>query len=82
MGVLPNLLHPYIERNLLDEILLRYNIFHCIDCNLCTYVCPSKIPVARLIREGKERLRAEGMGGEAGSTGLNLKVIEEYRGLK
>lgn len=86
VGVLPNLLHPYIERNLLDEILLRYNIFHCIDCNLCTYVCPSKIPVARLIREGKERLRAEGMGGEADSAAFDLKGVskgvEEYRGLK
>jgi len=41
---------------------VRFQIFRCIDCNLCSYVCTSKIPLGRLLREGKEKLRREGLG--------------------
>jgi electron transport complex protein RnfC len=57
--ILPNILHRYVQRNLIDETLVRFRIFRCVDCNLCTYVCTSKIPLARLLAEGKERLRKE-----------------------
>jgi electron transport complex protein RnfC len=60
-GILPQILHRYVERGVIDETLVRYRVFDCIDCNLCTYVCPSKIPLARLMREGKDRLAAEGL---------------------
>ncbi len=59
-GLYPNLLHRYVEREKFDEPLVRFGIFDCIDCNLCTYVCPSKIPVARLLKQGKEKLIEEG----------------------
>jgi len=62
VGILPHLLHRYVQRGLLDERAVRYGIFDCIDCNLCTYVCTSKIPLARLMREGKQRLIDEGLG--------------------
>ena len=58
--ILPNLLHRYVKRAIIDETILRYRITRCIDCNLCTYVCTSKIDVASLIRQGKARLAAEG----------------------
>jgi len=61
VGILPNILHRYVQRNVIDETLVRFRIFRCIDCNLCSYVCTSKIPLARLLREGKERLRREGL---------------------
>ena len=61
VGILPNLIHKYVDRNLITETLQELNIFKCIDCNLCTYVCPSKIGVAELIKKGKEMLRAEGI---------------------
>ena len=64
VGIQPNVLHRYVERGLVNETLQRLNIFHCIDCNLCTYVCPSKIPLARLMKEGKEQLNAEGLNDE------------------
>jgi Na+-translocating ferredoxin:NAD+ oxidoreductase RnfC subunit len=60
-GILPHLLHRYVQREVIDETLLRLGIFDCIDCNLCTYVCTSKIPLAALMREGKEKLVAEGL---------------------
>lgn len=64
VGILPNLLHRYVQRDIIQESLLQFGIFNCIDCNLCTYVCPSKIPVAQLIKQGKEQLRAEGITNE------------------
>jgi Na+-translocating ferredoxin:NAD+ oxidoreductase RnfC subunit len=54
-----------VKRNIIDEAILRYRITDCIDCNLCSYVCPSKIPVAELLRQGKSRLVEEGLGGAA-----------------
>jgi electron transport complex protein RnfC len=58
--ILPNVLHKYVKRALIDETLLRYRISRCFDCNLCTYVCTSKIDVASLLRQGKARLAAQG----------------------
>jgi electron transport complex protein RnfC len=60
VGILPYSLHRYVQRNIIDEKLVRYGAFRCIDCNLCTYVCPSKIPLARLISDGKQALLDEG----------------------
>jgi electron transport complex protein RnfC len=59
--ILPYLLHRHIQRELIDENLVRFEIFKCIDCGLCSYVCTSKIPLAEQIREGKSRLRTEGL---------------------
>jgi len=59
--ILPNILHRYVQKNVIDETLVRFQIFRCIDCNLCSYVCTSKIPLARLMREGKEKLAREGL---------------------
>ncbi|MEW5814923.1 MAG: 4Fe-4S dicluster domain-containing protein, partial [Spirochaetota bacterium] len=77
-GLMPNVLHPYIERKIIDETLNRYKIFDCIDCNLCTYVCPSKIPVAKLLHDGKEQLRKDGIDNRDKIASLfNLKGIEK-----
>jgi electron transport complex protein RnfC len=59
--ILPHILQRYVQKNVIDETLVRFRIFRCIDCNLCSYVCTSKIPLARLMREGKEKLRKEGL---------------------
>jgi Na+-translocating ferredoxin:NAD+ oxidoreductase RnfC subunit len=59
--ILPHILHRYVQKNVIDETLVRFQIFKCIDCNLCSYVCTSKIPLARLMREGKEKLVKEGL---------------------
>jgi Na(+)-translocating NADH:ubiquinone oxidoreductase A subunit len=63
--ILPYLLHRHIQRDLIDENLVRFEIFKCIDCGLCSYVCTSKIPLAEQIRSGKDRLRAEGLEPQA-----------------
>ncbi len=58
--IIPHLISKYVERDLISETLLRLRIFDCVECNLCSYVCLSKIPVARLIKEGKDKLIEEG----------------------
>ncbi len=60
-GLIPHLLYHYIERDIIDDILLRYRIFNCIDCNLCSYVCPSKINPAMYIKQGREKLIGMGI---------------------
>jgi Na(+)-translocating NADH:ubiquinone oxidoreductase A subunit len=69
--ILPNLIHRHVERGMITETLVRFGIFSCIDCNLCTYVCTSKISVAALIKEGKEKLKEEGFTQEK-------KMIREF----
>lgn len=36
----------------------RYRLNACIDCGLCSYVCPSKIPLMTTIQAGKEKLKS------------------------
>ena len=80
VGIVPHLLYHYVERDVIDEGLLNLKIFNCIECNLCSYVCPSKIPVAKYIREGKEKLMNEGIG--CGLPDLALKGVEEYKSVQ
>lgn len=81
VGLYPNLLHRYVEREKFDESLVRYGIFDCVDCNLCTYVCPSKIPVAESIKFGKKKLVEEGFHPYEHESFVDLQEIDEYRGL-
>jgi electron transport complex protein RnfC len=81
VGILPHLLHRYVQRGVIDETIVRYRIFDCIDCNLCTYVCTSKIPLAQLMRKGKDSLKAEGLDPRGETVHrLQLKGIPAYAG--
>jgi len=61
VGIIPHLIFHNVERDKVEEHLAAYKIFNCMDCNLCTYVCPSKIPVASYVRDGKDKLREMGI---------------------
>ncbi|MEW6523609.1 MAG: 4Fe-4S dicluster domain-containing protein [Bacillota bacterium] len=56
VGIIPHLLDKRVKRNLIGQDLVTYGIFECVECNLCTFVCPSKIPVARHIKLGQRKL--------------------------
>ncbi len=79
-GIIPHLLFHYVEKDVIDETLLRYKIFDCMECNLCSYVCPSKIPVAQFIKEGKTKLLAEGCKPPVPK--VALKGVEKYESVK
>jgi len=80
VGIIPHLLFHYIEKDVIDETLLKYKIFNCVECNLCSYVCPSKIPIAQFIKEGKSKLNDEGF--EPSVPGVGLKGVEKFKSLK
>ncbi|PIQ89351.1 MAG: hypothetical protein COV72_03630 [Candidatus Omnitrophica bacterium CG11_big_fil_rev_8_21_14_0_20_42_13] len=81
--IMPHLLYKYVKSNLIDERLMNYQIFHCIECGLCSFVCPSKIPLARHMKEGKDKLVMQGCDkSQCILPYFDLKGIEEYRGAK
>lgn len=61
VSLMPHLLFRHVEREIIDERLLKYGIYDCIECNLCTYVCPSKITLGQWIKDGKAKLIDEGL---------------------
>jgi Na(+)-translocating NADH:ubiquinone oxidoreductase A subunit len=79
VGILPHLLHRYVKKDIISETLGSFQIFRCIDCNLCTYVCTSKIEVAGLIKEGKERLIEEGVDPSLYHPGIEMKDLAERK---
>lgn len=80
VSIIPHHLFHYVEREIIDESLLTFKIFKCIECNLCNYVCPSKIHLAQFIREGKDKLIEEGF--EQPGPGVSLKGVEKYESLE
>ena len=80
VAIIPHLLFHYVERDLIDEALPTFRIFNCIECNLCSYVCPSKIPLAEYIKMGKDKLVDEGFSLPVPD--MKLKAVQEYNSLK
>lgn len=58
-GLAPATLAECASHGLLDEAK-ELNIFACIECGLCGYVCVAKLPLLEQIREGKRKLKEEG----------------------
>lgn len=52
MGLLPTILAHLVKKEKWDE-LEKYHIMDCFECGCCSYVCPSKIPLVQLIKQGK-----------------------------
>jgi len=68
----PTRIHPagLLEAAQQDNWALaeRYGIEACIECGVCSYVCPSHLPLL----EGIRKLRAHGVGSEeCGDVGVN-----------
>ena len=80
VGIMPHILFQHVERDIIDENLLRYKIFNCIECNLCSYVCPSKIPIVDFIKKGKAGLIKEGF--KIPEPEGELKGVEKYKSVK
>lgn len=50
-GLLPCELSILGERNQWELAQKQYNLFDCIQCGVCSYVCPSKRPIVHHIRQ-------------------------------
>jgi electron transport complex protein RnfC len=46
----------FLEAGHFEEAADEYDLHSCIDCGLCSFVCPSKIPIFQLIRLAKYEL--------------------------
>jgi electron transport complex protein RnfC len=55
-GIQVNLLVRYLEARQYQEAADQYDLFSCIECGFCSYVCESRIPVFQHIRLAKYTL--------------------------
>ncbi len=69
-SIIPNAIADYIDNELLGDAEQR-GVFRCVECGLCEYVCPSRIPLLEIIRLGKVLLKGE----ESLLTRTNLKTL-------
>lgn len=59
VGLFPQLLHKHVDKEIITERLAELKIFDCIGCNLCNYICPSKIDIGGNIMKGKIMLEEQ-----------------------
>ncbi|MBN2542688.1 hypothetical protein JXI42_07450 [bacterium] len=78
--IIPHLIYSHVERGFIEDRLIDFGIYKCIDCNLCNYVCVSKIPIAQYIKEGKDKLIEEGL--EPPLPDYDMKGVEEYLSIR
>ena len=48
-----NMLIRVLENGLYEEAAKEYDLLSCIECGLCSYVCPARIPIFHYIMLGK-----------------------------
>ena len=69
-SLVPNAIADFVDNELLDDAE-GWGIFSCVECGLCEYVCPSRIPLLEIMRIGKVLLGGE----ECLLTRTNLKTL-------
>ena len=80
--IMPHLISRSLRFGI-GEPLMRLGVFNCIDCNLCSLICPSKIPLARQMRETKEKLQASGCDNSSCVLPrFALRGVDEYKGVR
>jgi electron transport complex protein RnfC len=51
-----NMLVRYLEASQYENAADNYDLYSCIECGLCSYVCVSKIPIFQYIKLAKFEL--------------------------
>ena len=69
-SIIPNAIADYVDNKLLGDAE-QWGIFRCVECGLCEYVCPSRIPLLEIMRLGKVLLKGE----ESLLARTNLKTL-------
>ncbi len=57
MNLMPNLLSLYIEHELWDKLKMLNQLYDCIECGCCSYICVSKRPIVAQIKFAKSKLK-------------------------
>lgn len=82
VAINPALLNRYAKTSS-EDLLIRYQLFKCVDCNLCSYVCPSKIPLASNLKKARTKLTEMGCDNYiCVKPKYDLKGLEDYKGVK
>jgi Na+-translocating ferredoxin:NAD+ oxidoreductase RnfC subunit len=55
---MPHLIHKYLYRDLIEEVD-QARVDLCIECGLCSFVCPSKIDLRQQFIDAKELIEKE-----------------------
>ena len=58
-SLVPAAISDFINNKQLEDAR-EWGVFHCVECGLCDYSCPSRIPLLETMRLGKVLLRGEG----------------------
>lgn len=53
-NIVPNIIAAYARKKRVEEAMAK-GLLYCIDCGLCSYVCPARIPLAQILKEAKTR---------------------------
>ena len=56
MHLMPLYLYKYERMNEYAR-LEQMNVYDCIECGCCAYICPAKIPLVQSLRTAKAELR-------------------------
>jgi len=57
-SLVPATISDFVNNKLLDDAQ-EWGLFHCVECGLCEYSCPSRIPLLDIMRLGKVLLKGE-----------------------
>jgi electron transport complex protein RnfC len=58
VGLMPCAIGLSVKKDKFD-LAASYDPFDCIDCGSCSYVCPSKIPLAQLVKLAKVKIKRQ-----------------------
>lgn len=58
MKLLPNYLALYSRKTMFNDAE-EINLFNCIECGCCSYVCPSRIPIVHYIQAAKNEINSQ-----------------------
>jgi electron transport complex protein RnfC len=57
-SLVPATISDFVNNKLLDDAQ-EWGLFHCVECGLCEYSCPSRIPLLAIMKLGKVLLKGE-----------------------
>ena len=57
MKLLPNYLGLYSRKSMYNDAE-QINLFNCIECGCCSYVCPARIPLVHYIQKAKNEINS------------------------
>jgi len=82
MRLYPSYLALFSQKEDLD-MCEKYDVFSCVECGCCTYICPAGVPIVQHIRKAKGRIAEKHRKAEAMASAMSSDapaVPTAYRG--